>query len=52
METSTNTQIERLKSLLIRVLENDEIAKGFNNSNLDEELKQEIILALEDTCYI
>ena len=36
------TAVESMRALLIGVLENDEIAEGFNNGNLDSDFKQQI----------
>ena len=33
---------ESMRTLLIGVLENDEISEGFNNANLDSDFKQQI----------
>ena len=39
--------IEKMRVLLIAVLDNDEVCEGFNNNNLDHELKQKIRDAIE-----
>lgn len=37
---------DRLRSLLVEVLENDEVESGFNNANLGEDLKRKIMIAV------
>ncbi len=39
---SMKKAIEKMRMLLIGVLENDEVAEGFNNNNLDKQFKEEI----------
>lgn len=34
--------VESMRVVLLAVLENDEVCEGFNNNNLDHELKQQI----------
>ena len=41
-EDKLKLEIEKLRTLLLGVLENDESAEEFNNSNLDPEFKRQI----------